>query len=59
MMAQEPTEPESSEVVEDAPPAPLLTLRDGLPGIVTDTLMNDAGARRRVADATLRLAESL
>lgn len=35
MMAQEPAaEPENSEVVEDAPPAPLLTLRDGLPPIV-------------------------
>jgi LPPG:FO 2-phospho-L-lactate transferase len=31
----------------------------GLPGIVTDTLMADAGARRRVAEETLRFAESL
>jgi LPPG:FO 2-phospho-L-lactate transferase len=32
---------------------------DGLPGLVTDTLMADAAARRRVADETLRFAESL
>jgi LPPG:FO 2-phospho-L-lactate transferase len=32
---------------------------DGIPGIVTDTLMSDAAARRRVAEETLRFAESL
>ena len=32
---------------------------DGLPHLVRDTLMSDAGARRRVAEATLSLAESL
>src|SRR4051794_6606250 len=31
----------------------------GLPHVVTDTLMADAAARRRVADETLRFAESL
>jgi LPPG:FO 2-phospho-L-lactate transferase len=32
---------------------------DGVPHLVTDTLMTDAAARRRVADETLRFAESL
>ena len=32
---------------------------DGLPHLVCDTLMTDAAARRRVADETLRFAESL
>jgi LPPG:FO 2-phospho-L-lactate transferase len=32
---------------------------DGLPGLVTDTLMADAAGRRRVAEETLRFAESL
>ena len=32
---------------------------DGLPHLVTDTLMADADARRRVAEETLRFAESL
>src|SRR4051812_27148892 len=32
---------------------------DGLPHLVTDTLMADAAARRRVAEETLRFAESL
>jgi LPPG:FO 2-phospho-L-lactate transferase len=31
----------------------------GLPALVTDTLMTDSGARRRVAEETLRFAESL
>ena len=31
----------------------------GLPVAVTDTLMADAAARRRVADGTLRFAEAL
>jgi len=32
---------------------------DGLPHLVTNTLMSDAAARRRVAEETLRFAESL
>ena len=32
---------------------------DGLPTLETDTLMDDAGARRRVAEDVLRFAESL
>jgi LPPG:FO 2-phospho-L-lactate transferase len=32
---------------------------DGLPHLVTDTLMADAAARRRVAEETLRFAEGL
>jgi LPPG:FO 2-phospho-L-lactate transferase len=32
---------------------------EGLPHLVTDTLMPDAAARRRVADETLRFAETL
>ena len=32
---------------------------DGLPHLVTDTLLTDAAARRRVAEETLRFAESL
>jgi len=32
---------------------------DGIPAVVTDTLMSDAAARRRVAEETLRFAESL
>jgi LPPG:FO 2-phospho-L-lactate transferase len=32
---------------------------EGLPHLVTDTLMADAAGRRRVAEATLRFAESL
>jgi LPPG:FO 2-phospho-L-lactate transferase len=32
---------------------------DGLPHLVTNTLMTDAAARRRVAEETLRFAESL
>ena len=32
---------------------------DGLPHLVTDTLMAEPGARRRVAEETLRFAESL
>ena len=32
---------------------------DGLPTLETDTLMVDAGARRRVAEDVLRFAESL
>ena len=32
---------------------------DGLPHLVCDTLMTDAAARRRLAEETLRFAESL
>ena len=32
---------------------------EGLPHLVTDTLMTDAAARRRVAEETLRFAEGL
>jgi hypothetical protein len=32
---------------------------EGLPHVLTDTLMADAAARRRVAEETLAFAESL